>query len=397
MTLNETFLLALLIIFTVPWALWRLFGGTITLPLVVVQIVVGIVLGPGVMGQALPVVYQAVFLPEVITILNGLALWSVMLFVFVAGLELDLTEAWAKRAETAVTSGLALIVPFVFGAGVALILLRGPGWVGASGQGWQAVLGIGMACAVTALPILVLFLGQLGLLREPLGQRVLRYASLDDLAIWAILALILLDWDRLGRQGLFVLCFLTIAPLMRRLIPRQRPADRWFTGLIWLIACALAADWAGLHFMVGAFLSGVVLEARWFDIDRVDRFREVVLVALMPVYFLSTGLRTDWEVGGWAVLGAAGMLTVASVAGKLIGIRIAGRILGWSANETAIIGWLLQTKALIMIIFSGILLDKQIISSTTFTALLVMALISTLLTMPVVTRLLKRRPDLDRT
>jgi Kef-type K+ transport system membrane component KefB len=393
MTLNETFLLALLIIFTLPWAIWRALGGTITLPLVVVQIVVGILLGPGVMGQALPGVYQAVFQPQVITILNGLALWSVMLFVFVAGLELDLTEAWAKRAETAVTSGLALIVPFLFGAGAALILVQSPGWVGEAGLAWQAVLGIGMACAVTALPILVLFLGQLGLLRAPLGQRVLRYASLDDLAIWAVLALILLDWDRLGRQGLFVLLFLTAAPLIRRLIPRQRPADRWFIGLIWLSACALVADWAGLHFMVGAFLSGVVLEVRWFDAERVDRFREVVLLALMPVYFLSTGLRTDWQLGGWAVLAAAALLTVASVGGKLLGVWTAGRMLGWSAHETSVIGWLLQTKALIMIIFSGILLDKQIISPTTFTALLVMALISTLLTMPIVTRLMKGKAD----
>jgi Kef-type K+ transport system membrane component KefB len=72
---------------------------------------------------------------------------------------------------------------------------------------------------------------------------------------------------------------------------------------------------------------------------------------------------------------------------------MAGRMLGWSAHETAVIGWLLQTKALIMIIFSGILLDKQIISSTTFTALLVMALISTLLTMPIVTRLMKGKAD----
>jgi Kef-type K+ transport system membrane component KefB len=145
--------------------------------------------------------------------------------------------------------------------------------------------------------------------------------------------------------------------------------------------------------MVGAFLSGVVLEVRWFDAERVDRFREVVLLALMPVYFLSTGLRTDWQLGGWAVLAAAALLTVASVGGKLLGVWMAGRMLGWSAHETAVIGWLLQTKALIMIIFSGILLDKQIISSTTFTALLVMALISTLLTMPIVTRLMKGKAD----
>lgn len=390
MTLSETYLVALLIIFCVPWGVWRLLGGRVTLPLVVVQIVAGVLLGPGVLGQALPAVYGAVFLPEVITILNGLALWSVMLFVFLAGLELDLTEAWADRRETLVTSGLALLVPFVFGVAAAVLLVQSPGWVGAAGRNWQAVLGIGMACAVTALPILVLFLGQLDLLRKPLGQRVLRYASLDDLAIWAVMALILLDWDRLGRQGLFLLAFATAAPLMRRLVPRMRDADRWFAALIWLIGCALFADWSGLHFMVGAFLAGVVLEARWFDAARVDLFREVVLLALMPVYFLSTGLRTSWEVGGWTVFAAAGLLVVASVVGKLVGVRIAGRIMGWSAWETSVIGWLLQTKALIMIIFAGILLDKQIISSATFTALLLMALVSTLLTMPIVTRLLRR-------
>jgi len=256
-------------------------------------------------------------------------------------------------------------------------------------------MGIGMACAVTALPILVLFLGQLGLLRQPLGQRILRYASLDDVAIWAVLALIMLDWERLSRQVLFGLLFLTCAPLMRRLIPRMVPGNRWAVALIWLACCAFVADWSGLHFMVGAFLSGAVLEARWFGHDKVDAFREVVLVALMPVFFLSTGLRTSWEMGGWTVIAAAALLLVAAVGGKLIGVHIAGRWLGWNRAETWIIGWLLQTKALIMIIFAGILLDKGIITQASFTALLLMAVGSTLLTMPVVTRLLARRPHVD--
>ena len=386
MTLSETYLLALLIIFTLPWVVWRLLGGTSMLPLVVVQIVFGILLGPGVLGQVGPAFYAAVFPPEVITILNGLALWAVMLFVFVAGLELNLNEAWVQRRETAITAGLALVVPLVLGALVAVVMVQRPGWVGAAGSDWQAVLGIGMACAVTALPILVLFLDQLGLLRQPLGQRVLRYASFDDVAIWAVLALILLDWDRLGRQTLFILCFLTAAPLLRRLIPRLRPADRWAVALIWLISCAWAADWAGLHFMVGAFLSGAVLEARWFGPARVDALRDAVLLALMPVYFLSTGLRTGWEGGGPVVLAAAAALLVVSVGGKLIGVHLAGRILGWTRSEAWVIGWLLQTKALIMIIFANILLDKGIITPATFTALLVMAVGSTLLTMPVVAR-----------
>ena len=389
MSVSETFLLALLVIFTLPWAVWRVLGGRQTVPLVVVQILGGILLGPGIFGAVLPGVYSALFRPEVIVALNAIAMWAVMLFVFVAGLELDVTEAWAKRRETSLAAGLALLVPLALGSGAAAILLQSPGWLGPHGSHWQAMLGIGMACAVTALPILVLFLDQLQLLRQPLGQRILRYASLDDVAIWAVLALILLDWNRLGRQTVFLVGFLLAAPVLRRLIPRLQPNDRWIAGLIWLTLCGFAADWSGLHYMVGAFLSGAVLEAKWFDIHRVDSFRGAVLTGLMPVYFLSTGLRTSWEMGGWTAFAAALLLLVASVGGKLIGTHLAGRLLGWPRRETWVIGWLLQTKALIMIIFANILLDRQVITPASFTALLLMALASTLLTMPMVTRLLK--------
>jgi Kef-type K+ transport system membrane component KefB len=247
-----------------------------------------------------------------------------------------------------------------------------------------------MACAVTALPILLLFLGQLGLLRQPLGQRILRYASLDDVAIWGVMALILLDWHRVGLQLGYFVIFPLAALAMRWLVPRLRDSDRWYVGLIWLAANAFIADWAGLHFMVGAFLSGAVLEARWFDHKKVDDFHAAVLVALMPVYFLSTGLRTNWDMGGPMVFVAAGVLLVAAVVGKLVGVHIAGHILGWRRTDTWAIGWLLQTKALIMIIFANILLEKGIISAASFTALLLMAVASTLLTMPILTWLLKR-------
>jgi Kef-type K+ transport system membrane component KefB len=115
-----------------------------------------------------------------------------------------------------------------------------------------------MACAVTALPILVLFLDKLGVLRKPLGQRVLRYASLDDIAIWGVLALIILDWDRLGRQAGFLVGFPIAAWGIRALMRRIPESDRWYVGLIWLAAMGFVCDWAGLHFMVGAFLAGVV-------------------------------------------------------------------------------------------------------------------------------------------
>ena len=223
--------------------------------------------------------------------------------------ERETCAAIQRRRETSVTAGLALGVPLVFGCGVGLAMISfGPGWVGPRGAPWQTVLGIGMACAVTALPILVLFLEKLEFLRQPIGQRILRCASLDDLAIWGVLA--------------------------------------------------------------------------------------IVLLCVMPVFFMSTGLRTGWSVGGVAVFSAAAALLVASVGGKLAGMNLAGRILGWEGGEASLIGSLLQTKALIMIILVNILLEKGVITSATFTATLLMAVGCTMLSIPMAAPLLRRHREI---
>ncbi|MBP5997091.1 MAG: cation:proton antiporter [Azonexus sp.] len=396
MNTTEVFLIAMTIIFTVPWLIWRLARTDYWAPLVVVQIITGILLGPGILGRFLPDYYAFVFTPAVVQALNGIAWWAVMLFVMIAGIELDLKKAWAHRRESTITAGLALGTPLLFGCLAAAGLLLHDGWMGPQARTWQFVLGVGMACAVTALPILILLMEKLAILRQPIGQRILRYASLDDIAIWGVLALILMDWQRVGKQAAFLLAFALAAWTFRRLMQRLAERDRWYVALIWLAACAFGGDWAGLHFMVGAFLAGAVIEADWFDQERMDQLRHHVLLVMMPVFFLSTGLRTNWEVGGVAVFLAAGLLLVASVAGKLIGVRLAGRILDWAPGEAGVIGWLLQTKALIMIIFANILLDKQIITSAAFTALLLMAVASTMLTVPLVAPRLARLRALIR-
>ena len=395
MNTTERFLVAMLIVFTLPYLVWRLGKTDYWAPLVVVQIVAGIVLGPGVLGALYPDYYGFVFTPAVIQSLNGVAWWAVTLFVFIAGIELDLSQAWKHRRESSITAGLALGMPLLLGCGAAVVMLgTSVGWMGPSAQTWQFVAGVGMACAVTALPILILLMEKLAVLREPIGQRILRYASLDDIAIWGVLALVLTEWARVGRQAFFLAAFALSAWLLRKLMQRLPAGDRWYVALVWLLLCALGADWCGLHFMVGAFLAGAVIDSHWFEQEKMDSLRHHVLLVLMPVFFLSTGLRTQWGVdggsGAMAVVVAAGWLLLASVSGKLIGVHLAGRWLQWQPGEAGLIGWLLQTKALIMIIFANVLLDKQIITNTTFTALLLMAVASTMLTVPVVTPMLKR-------
>jgi len=387
MSIVEKLLIALAVILALPWLIWRLGRTERWAPLVVVQILTGIALGPGLLGAAFPGAYQWLFSAEVIARLEGIAIWGVMLFVWIAGIELDLHQVWRQRRDTLTTVGWATGLPLIAGSAVgAAMLMHSRDWIGAAAADWQFALAIGMACSVTALPILILFMEKLALLRTSLGQRVLRYASLEDIAVWALLALILLDFERLGRQSAFVLGFALAAWGLRRLLRRLAEPDRWFIALVWLALCGLAGDWAGLHYMVGAFLAGAVLDADWFDQAAMDRLRGHLLLVMMPVFFLSTGLKTEWALGGAAVLVAALAMLAAAVGGRLAGVSLAARILRWPAGEARLIGWLLQTKALIMIIFANILLDRAVIGPETFTALVLMATFSTMLTIPMVAR-----------
>ncbi len=255
MIFSEAFLLALMIIFSVPYVVWRLLKLEQFAPLAIVQIIGGVVLGPGVLGALFPAWHAMVFNAQVLVALSGIASWAVMIFVFLAGVELDVSQAWNNRRETGLTAALALAMPFIFGALVGIgLLMQSSAWMGTHGNPLQLVLGVGMACAVTALPILVLLLERLGILRQPLGQRVLRYASLDDIAIWAVLAAILLDWNRLERQVLFFIALVPVTFAYRRLMQRIAEDDRWFVALIWVAASDLRPTGRDCISWLGRFL-----------------------------------------------------------------------------------------------------------------------------------------------
>jgi Kef-type K+ transport system membrane component KefB len=151
MSTSEIFLVAMGIIFLVPYLIWRVGKTEYYAPLVVVQIITGILLGPGILGALYPHYYAFVFNPIVVQSLNGIAWWAVMGFVWIAGIELDLAGVWKHRRESVITAGLALSAPLLLGGAAAIGLVRFSGWIGANAATWQFVLGIGMACAVTAL------------------------------------------------------------------------------------------------------------------------------------------------------------------------------------------------------------------------------------------------------
>jgi Kef-type K+ transport system membrane component KefB len=221
-------------------------------------------------------------------------------------------------------------------------------------------------------------------LGRDLGIRCLRYASFDDIALWTCLSLILLDWDRIIRQLVFFSGFGLCVFVIRKTANKIQADDRMHISLIWLIICALAADWFGLHYMVGGLLAGFAIDATWLGRENLQWIRKLLLYFMMPVFFLNTGLRTGWEVSGRAVLIMGLILFLIQAVGKIAGVWIAGKIIGRSTVESTILGWLLQTKGLIEIIFCSVLLEEGIISKSMFTALLLMALISTSATIPAV-------------
>lgn len=383
---TEYYLLVLLGIFTIPYLIWRFCKTDGYAPLVVVQIIAGVALGPGVFGYLFPNAYTSIFSPDVITMMAGVATWAVVLFVSTAGLEIDTHISKSEFKETVSTALFALFTPLIISLPIGHLLSRGDRWMGENASEWQFVLSIGMAMSVTALPILVLLLDKMNILKSDMGIRALRYASFDDIAIWTVFAIILLDWGRVTRQVAFFIFYVAAFVLIRKLFVKLKQEDRFPAFLIWIIVCALGADWSGLHYLVGGFLAGLAIDEKLIGHEVAANFRKYVLLLVMPVFFLNTGLKTDWEINNPTIIIIAIGLFAIQAFGKILGIKFASIFNKWDGRDAITIGWLLQTKALIEIIFCTIMLDKGIITGQMFTALLFMAIISTTVTTPIVSR-----------
>lgn len=387
---TETYLFVLLGIFLIPYLIWRFAKTDNYAPLPVVQIIVGIIFGPGIFGYFFSDAYNHLFTQDVVKMMSGVATIAVVLFVFTAGIEVDIKQAWANKADGLTTSFFALATPLIIGSLFAVVISFNSKWLGANAMQWQFVLSVGMAMSITALPILVLLLEKMNILKSEIGVRCLRYASFDDIAIWTVFALILLDWDRVFKQVSFFTLYIIFSYLIINFSHKIPQKDRVHFSIFWLLICSYASDWAGLHYIVGGFLAGFVLSENWFDKDTLQNFRKYVLLLMMPVFFLNTGLKTEWRLTDLTIIYLAIALFFLQAFGKILGISISARILKWPKEDARVIGWLLQTKALIEIIFCTVMLDKGIISAEMFTALLFMAILSTVSTTPVVSKMLKK-------
>ncbi|HLO75423.1 MAG TPA: cation:proton antiporter [Magnetospirillum sp.] len=388
------FLLHAAVVIGLPFALWRMAGLRRWVPLVVVQIAVGLALGPSGLGQLAPHLWAAAFPASALAALDGLVWLGICYFAFATGLHFDLTEFQGRGRAFAANSVLTFVVPTLAGCAVgAALLVLAPQAVGAGAPPWAFVIGVGVAVGVTALPVLAAILREMGLMNSRLGAEALGCAAVNDAALWVGVAALLAlargqaPWQaaaQLAAVLVFALMlWFVVRPALARVVAHAegRVSEREVVVLsVALLFSALVSELIGLHAVVGAFALGAIVP-KPLARDVLGKFESFLMVVLLPFFFIATGLRTQLAGLGDAWLVFA-LTTAASVAAKLASAALPARLQGWPWRDAMALGALVGCKGLMELVVLTLLLDRGIISVTGFSGMVLMALATTALARP---------------
>ncbi len=373
------------------------FIGRFGQPAVIGEMLAGIILGPSLLGWVWPNFFQFVFVPSSLGTLRLLSQVGVCLFMFVVGMDLDLAHL-KHRARTAVlVSQVSIIFPYLLGVISSLFLFTS--LAGPNTTFLAFALFIGISMSITAFPVLARILEERGLTRTPLGATAIACAATDDVTAWTLLAFViaLAKADHIlgacSTIGLVVgfigLMWFGIKPQVARwLAPSQEergPNKGTIAAvLVFLFASALVTDVIGVHALFGAFMAGVVMPAhgKFRESLRV-RLENFSSVFLLPLFFAFTGLRTQIgllnDANSWLV--CLFLILVATI-GKLGGAMVTARVTGVGWFDAFRLGALMNTRGLIELIALNIGYDLGILSPQIFAMLVLMALVTTGLTGP---------------
>lgn len=367
-------------------------------PLVIAEVLAGIVLGPSLLGWLWPEAMVTLFPATSLPVLKMLSQVGLVLFMFLIGLELDPKLLKGRTHSSVVISHTSIIVPFALGALAAW-------WLRASYSSPDVpfisfLLFLGIAMSVTAFPVLARILSERHLLTSRVGAITIACAAVDDVTAWCLLAFVVsvaraqAITDALWTTGLALVFILTMLFLVRPFLQRlgARVASREGLTptvvaiiLLLLIVCSSITEVIGIHALFGAFLFGAILPKEGKLAEMLaDKLETVAVVLLLPLFFAYSGLRT--EIGlvsqpqEWVV---AGLLIVLATIGKFGGSAIAARLTGLRWREASAIGILMNTRGLMELIVLNIGMDLGVISPTVFTMLVIMALVTTFATTPV--------------
>lgn len=381
-------------------------------PAVIGEMAAGLILGPIVFGALAPELHSHIFESSSLGALNGLSQLGLVLFMFIVGAELRLPTGVRQQLIAASWIGvLSVLIPMLLGLGVAVVLHAQLAPQGVTF--WPFALFMASAMSITAFPIMARILKERELTHTTVGRLSLTGAAVADVFAWLMLALVVVlagsgqDWGRFWRTlaGLIALAaviFVVIKPLLARLLSRFAQ-DGLLEGsslavlLMGAFGCAYITEILDVHAVFGAFLFGASLPRD----DRllaalIERIEYVAIIVLMPIFFALAGLKTTADAFVGAGLGALSLIMFAAVAGKIVGGAAGARIAGQSWRTSLAVGSLMNARGLMELIVIKVGLDIGVIGNEMFTLLMVMAIVTTVMTGPLLTLFSSKEQSLQR-
>jgi Kef-type K+ transport system membrane component KefB len=397
-------LLALAVVIVTARAVGSLFAY-LGQPAVIGEVLAGILLGPSLLGRVAPSASAYLLPPQVAPFLGVLSQVGVVLYMFLVGLELDTKLVRSRSHATVTISHASIVVPFLLGAALALLLY--PRLSSSDVPFTVFALFCGVSMSVTAFPVLARILMDRGEHTSRLGVIALTCAAVDDVTAWCLLAFVVSVANTQVGGGLLTaglslaylaVMFFLVRPAVRRLVRIQEQRGEMTRGalafiFVGMLLSALATEYIGIHAIFGAFALGALVPSdSRVARDLNNKLGDVVIVLLLPAFFAYTGMRTKLDlvsgVDQWAL---CVLITIVASAGKFGGSTLAARATGMRWGDAASLGILMNTRGLMELVVLNIGLDLRVISPTLFAMLVIMALLTTMATTPVLNLL--RRPS----
>ncbi|AKG20251.1 cation:proton antiporter [Calothrix sp. 336/3] len=366
-------------------------------PLVIGEIVAGIMLGPSLFGLLAPDLAATLFPPETVPFLNMLSQVGLIFFMFLIGLELNPKYLKGNLDIAILTSHVSILVPFSLGSLLAILLY--PLVSNGSVSFTAFALFLGAAMSITAFPVLARIITENNLQSTRLGTLALTCAAVDDVTAWCVLALAI----AVAREGsiagaiptiiesvLYIGLMVTLGrSLLSRLAVYYRRTGRLsqfaLAGIyVGVVASALITELIGIHLIFGAFLLGAIMPKNEALVRELAvKTEDFVLIFLLPIFFAYSGLKTQIGLLNRPELWGLCLAVLAvAIAGKYVGTYAAARVSGISKREASALGWLMNTRGLTELIVLNIGLELGVISPLLFTMLVIMALVTTFMTSP---------------
>ena len=398
-------LLALTVIMIVARLMGALFRR-LDQPAVIGEVIGGIMLGPSLFGRVAPETAAYLLPADAAPFLSIIAQLGVILYMFLVGLELDLAVLGTKARTTLAISNAGIVVPFALGVALAWAIHRDYAPAGVAFTPFALFMGVSMS--ITAFPVLARILGDRGLQRTPMGTIALTCAAIDDASAWCLLALVVGVTQATTGAAIitvlmtvvYVVVMLTFGrALMSRAVPRLDASisvgEQSLTlVLVAVLLSALATEFIGVHAIFGAFVFGAIIPHKSAIARHVrEKIEDVVRVMFLPAFFAFTGLRTQIgllrSVDDWLM---CALIIAVATAGKFGGATLTARLSGLDWRNSAALGILMNTRGLVELIVLNIGLDLGVLTPRLFTMLVLMALVTTMMTSPILMALLRKQP-----